>query len=92
MPAFRRDRRCILVPGQVEDDLSIRFGAGEVRTNLGLLARVRAANPDAFIIYKPHPDVVAGHRIGAVPDSDARRFADLVVSNGSTDRLLAVSR
>ena len=86
------DRRCIFVPGQVEDDLSIRFGAGEVRTNLGLLARVRAANPDAFIVYKPHPDVVAGHRIGAVPDSEARRFADLVVSNGSTDQLLAVSR
>jgi capsular polysaccharide export protein len=84
------DRRCILVPGQVEDDLSIRFGAGEVRTNLGLLARVRAANSDAFVIYKPHPDVVAGHRIGAVPDADARRFADIVISNGSTDRLLAV--
>ncbi|MGD9616045.1 MAG: hypothetical protein AB7H90_11155 [Alphaproteobacteria bacterium] len=86
------DHRCILVPGQVEDDLSIRFGAGEVRTNLGLLARVRAANPDAFIVYKPHPDVVAGHRIGAVPEAEARRFADLVVANGSTDRLLAVSR
>ena len=86
------DRRCVFVPGQVEDDLSIRFGAGEVRTNLGLLERVRAANPDAFIVYKPHPDVVAGHRIGAVPDSEARRFADLVVSNGSTDQLLAVSR
>ncbi len=87
-----RDRCRILVPGQVEDDLSIRFGAGEVSTNLGLLARVRAANPDAFIIYKPHPDVVAGHRIGAVLDSDATRFADLVVSNGSTDRLMAVSQ
>jgi capsular polysaccharide export protein len=86
------DRRRILVPGQVEDDLSIRFGAGEVRSNLGLLARVRTANPDAFIIYKPHPDVVAGHRIGAVPESDARRFADLVIANGSTDQLLAVSR
>jgi capsular polysaccharide export protein len=86
------DHRRILVPGQVEDDLSIRFGTGEVRTNLGLLARVRAANPDAFIVYKPHPDVAAGHRIGAVPDAEARRFADLVVSHGSTDRLLAVCR
>ena len=60
-------RRRILVPGQVEDDLSIRFGAGTVRSNLDLLVAVRAANPDAFIIYKPHPDVVAGHRVGAVP-------------------------
>jgi capsular polysaccharide export protein len=86
-----QDRRCILVPGQVEDDLSIRLGAGEVQRNLDLLARVRAANPDAFIIYKPHPDVVAGHRIGAVPEEETRAFADLVVSNGSIDQLLAVS-
>ena len=85
------DRRRILVPGQVEDDLSIRFGAGEVRTNLDLLARVRSANPDAFIIYKPHPDVLAGHRIGAVPEVEARRFADIVVPGGSTNSLLAVT-
>jgi capsular polysaccharide export protein len=84
-------RRCILVPGQVEDDLSIRFGAGEVRTNLGLLAAVRAANPDAYILYKPHPDVLAGHRAGAVPETAARRFADLVVHDGSTVGLLAVA-
>ena len=42
-------------------------------------------NPDAFIVYKPHPDVVAGHRIGAVPEAEARRFADLVVV-GRLDR------
>jgi capsular polysaccharide export protein len=85
------DRHRILVPGQVADDLSLRFGAGAARGNLDLLARVRAANPDAFIIYKPHPDIVAGHRIGAVPDREARRFADRVVANDAIDRLLAVS-
>jgi capsular polysaccharide export protein len=81
--------RRILVPGQVEDDLSIRHGAGRVRTNLGLLAEVRSANPDAFILYKPHPDVAAGHRIGAVPEAEARRFADAVVRAQSTAALLA---
>ena len=85
------DRSCILVPGQVEDDLSIRFGAGEVRTNLALLDAVRAANPDAFILYKPHPDVLAGHRAGAVPEAAARRFADQVVEGGSTAALLSVA-
>jgi capsular polysaccharide export protein len=84
-------RRCILVPGQVEDDLSIRFGAGDVRTNLDLLAAVRAANPDAFIIYKPHPDVLAGHRKGAVAEAEVRRFADLTVQGGSTAALLGVA-
>src|SRR5579871_5194535 len=57
--------------------------------NADLLARVRAANPDAFIIYKPHPDVEAGHRAGMVPDRLARRFADAVVRDQSTASLLA---
>lgn len=68
----------ILVVGQVEDDASIRLGAAEVRTNLGLLAAVRAAHPDAFIAFKPHPDVETGYRRGHVPDREARRFADTV--------------
>jgi capsular polysaccharide export protein len=81
-------RRRILVPGQVEDDLSIVCGAGTVRTNLALLAEARRADPDAFILYKPHPDVVAGHRAGAVSEREARRFADAVVAGGSIAALL----
>ena len=46
MPSGRR----ILVPGQVEDDTSIRLGASDVCTNAGLLKAVRAANPAAVII------------------------------------------
>jgi capsular polysaccharide export protein len=45
-------------------------------TNLELLRRARAHEPDAHIIYKPHPDVVAGHRKGHVETADALRFAD----------------
>jgi capsular polysaccharide export protein len=78
----------ILVPGQVEDDLSVRLGGAGVNGNLDLLSRVRAANPDAFIIYKPHPDVEAGHRKGRIPDGDACAFADIVVRDVSTAALL----
>ncbi len=85
LPALRPDipagKRVILVPGQVEDDASIRFGAGEVCTNLGLLEATRAANPDAFIIYKPHPDVEAGLRAGGV--KNAAGIADLVAENAA---------
>ncbi|MGE5270008.1 MAG: hypothetical protein ACM3JG_10100 [Thiohalocapsa sp.] len=84
-----RNMRRILVPGQVEDDLSVLYGAGPIRTNLDLLAAVRSANRDAFIIYKPHPDVVAGHRKGAIIDADARRYADAVVTDRSAASLLA---
>jgi len=79
----------ILVPGQVEDDLSVRLGGAGITGNLDLLARVREANADAFIIYKPHPDVEAGHREGKIPDELATRFADVVVRNISTAVLLS---
>ena len=75
-------RTGVLVPGQVEDDASILRGAGAVRTNRDLLAAVRRRRPDAFIVYKPHPDVVAGYRRGAAPPQDLA-LADAVVVEGS---------
>ena len=70
----------ILVPGQVEDDASILKGAGPVRTNLALLQAVRAANPGAVVIYKPHPDVIAGLRAGAIRDQQLQGLADVVLT------------
>ncbi|MBT42046.1 MAG: beta-3-deoxy-D-manno-oct-2-ulosonic acid transferase [Idiomarina sp.] len=55
-------QRVILVPGQVESDASIRFGSPTLKTNYALLKAVREQNPSAFVVYKPHPDVVAGLR------------------------------
>ncbi len=81
-------RRRILVVGQVEDDASIRRGAGLVRTNAALLAAARAAEPDAFIIFKPHPDVQTGYRRGYLPARAARRHADMVVTAGNIGTLL----
>lgn len=69
--------RRILVTGQVEDDRSVISGGGNC-TNLDLLARARALEPDAWIIYKPHPDVEAGHRKGHVPDAEALRYANTI--------------
>jgi capsular polysaccharide export protein len=82
-------KRRILVPGQVEDDLSVRLGGNGIAGNLDLLARVREANPEDFIIYKPHPDVEAGHRRGRVPDEVACGLADRVIRDVSTAALLA---
>ena len=66
----------ILVPGQVEDDASIRHGSPQIRRNLDLLRTVRERNPDAYIIYKPHPDVVSGNRTGHISAEDTARYAD----------------
>lgn len=77
IPDLPEGRR-ILVPGQVEDDASIRLGTRDVTHNHGLLQRARAANPDAVLIYKPHPDVEAGLREGALPAGEAEEIADIV--------------
>jgi len=79
----------ILVPGQVEDDASIRLGAGEIATNLALLEHVRAENPDAVILYKPHPDIEAGLRDGAVPPEALDRLADAILPAADPATLLA---
>jgi capsular polysaccharide export protein len=81
-------RRVILVPGQVESDASIACGTHEVRTNLGLLMAVRRAEPDAYIVYKPHPDVVARLRAAGTGEADAASWCDEVVTDGAMGDLL----
>ncbi len=79
MPQLPAGRRVVLVPGQVADDLSVRLGGGAIQSNLALLQAVRGAAPDAHILYKPHPDVDAGHRQGAIPDTEVLEVADGIV-------------
>ncbi len=70
-----KGKRVVLVPGQVADDASIRLGTRAISTADALLKEVRARRPDAFIVYKPHPDVMSGNRNGLI---DAHRLADAV--------------
>lgn len=72
-------RRIVLVTGQVEDDLSVRLGGAGVAGNLDLLRRARAAEPDAYLIFKPHPDVDAGHRRGRIADAQALTYVDQII-------------
>jgi len=86
----RGAQRHILVPGQVEDDRAVLATPGGPLSNLALLQQVRAAAPDAFVIYKPHPDVEAGHRKGAVADVEALKLADEIVRDQNITSLIAM--
>lgn len=81
-------RRVVLVTGQVETDASIRLGSPEMRTNLQLLRRVRSACPDAYVVYKPHPDVVAGLRLSGEEEARAQEFCDELVVHAPMQQLL----
>ncbi|WP_200305924.1 capsular polysaccharide export protein, LipB/KpsS family [Paracraurococcus ruber] len=91
LPPLPPGRRVILVPGQVEDDAAIRRGGGPLRSNLGLLRAVRAENPDAILLWKPHPDVEAGMRRGRVPRAEAARLADHVLDRVPVAPLYALA-
>lgn len=90
LPPRASKRKRVLVPAQVEDDMSVLAGGGGLTSNLELLRRVRALEPDAEIWFRPHPDVDAGHRKGAVPDTEALRYADAIMRGGGMAPLLDV--
>jgi capsular polysaccharide export protein len=86
-------RPVLLVPGQVPGDASIRHGVppdSPVRSNADLLAAVRAFQPDAYLLYKPHPDVVAGLRHAGAAERHCPELADEVLLHGAMDHLLGV--
>lgn len=81
-------KRIILVPGQVETDASIAYGAPKIRGNMALLQTVRQKNTDAFIVYKPHPDVVAGLRAKGEQENLAQSWCDVIVTDRTMGELL----
>lgn len=78
-----RPQQLILIPGQVEDDASIRYGSDHLKSNLDLIKAVRKENPEAYLIYKPHPDVVSGNRIGKTKDEDALQYVDQIITQAN---------
>ncbi|NMM04852.1 beta-3-deoxy-D-manno-oct-2-ulosonic acid transferase [Polaromonas sp.] len=83
-------RTVALVIGQVETDASIATGTLDIRSNMALLQAVRRARPDAWLVYKPHPDVVAGLRRSGSQEEQARQWADEVLTQGSPGQLFPV--
>ena len=73
-------RERLLVVGQVENDRSIRLGCTDIRTNSGLVEAARRDFPDAFLIYRNHPDVMAGNRPGLL-DAHALEAVDAVADD-----------
>lgn len=78
----------VLVIGQVDDDASVELANSAAKSNAELVCSVRANRPDAHLVYKPHPDVLAGNRRGIVTDA---RVWDELVEDATLDACLAVA-
>ena len=90
LPNLKPSQTIVLVPGQVSDDASIVYGAKGM-SNLEQLVKTREAVPNAYIIYKPHPDVLAGNRKGHIETAVAKQYADVVISHVSLDSVLELA-
>ena len=83
------DQKIILVPGQVGIDASIAKGCDRVATNIDLLKEVRKLNPETYVVFKPHPDVVSGNI--DEPHDNHSEFADQIETGISIHSCLAVA-
>ncbi len=83
-------QKVLLVPGQVEDDASIECGCVDISTNLALLKEVRRQHPQAYILFKQHPDVISHRRKGAIDDQSALQYCDQLVTEFSMPACLQV--
>lgn len=88
--AYPANKEKILVPGQVADDAAIRKSrsatidcANTPNVNLDLLRLARARHPEAFLVFKPHPDVETGLRKGKVPRETALEYADEIAEDAN---------
>lgn len=81
-------QRVVLAVGQVETDASIRLGSHIVRNNRQLLQQTRQDCPKDYLVYKPHPDVVAGLRAGNIPLDELLHWCDEVVTNANMATIL----
>lgn len=82
--------KVILVVGQVEDDMSVQLGGVDIKTNIALLKQVKELNPEAYIIYKPHPDVEAGLRPGKIEQQILLKYANQIETRRSIIECFAV--
>jgi len=90
LPNNISNKQIIGVLGQVETDNSITYGVPNdtiLKTNFALVEQVRKDYPDAYIIYKPHPDTESGLRIRGIKDSSICKNADFIAKNISVENL-----
>lgn len=83
-------QKIVLIPGQVDDDMSVKFGAPDM-SNMLLIEKVRKKRPNDYLVYKPHPDVLSGNRDGMLDEEEILKYADQMVINVSIDMMISLS-
>lgn len=81
------DQTIIFIPGQIEKD-NEAVTSDEISTNLALIQSVRKTNPDAWLIYKPHPQVAHGKSSGNIHADTVLTYCDQFVEISNIETCL----
>ncbi|AWM28091.1 capsular polysaccharide export protein [Sinorhizobium fredii] len=76
-----KTRKRVLVVGQVDDDASIRYGCPSPMTNNDLVRLAAAEQPEAQILYKPHPDVLSRVRPARTDPADVAHLCEVITES-----------
>ncbi|MCH5336126.1 MAG: capsular polysaccharide biosynthesis protein [Campylobacter sp.] len=86
----KEGQKIILIPAQVEDDASMILGGCGLNTK-EFIKEVRKKNPKAYIVFKPHPDVLSGNRLGLKDEKIILEFCDEMIEDISIDSAINAS-
>ncbi|MQW87724.1 capsular polysaccharide biosynthesis protein [Sinorhizobium saheli] len=73
-----KTRKRVLVVGQVEDDASILHGCLKPMSNNDLVRLAAAEQPEAQILYKPHPDLLSRVRAAKSDPATIAHLCEIV--------------
>lgn len=88
---LRPGERVVLVLGQVEDDLSIRFGAEKFLSANDLVEIAAAEHPTARILLRPHPETLVRAKEHYSDPNSVRHLCDIVDERWSLNETLDIA-
>ncbi|MBB4640086.1 capsular polysaccharide export protein, LipB/KpsS family [Rhizorhapis suberifaciens] len=83
-----KTRRRVLVIGQVDNDAAVRMGNPGKWRMVDIVRLAKLENPDAEILYRPHPEVYRGYQRTKFQRKLVENIATIVSPEGSLVELL----
>lgn len=85
------DEHVVVVLGQVEDDLSIRYGSERFYSGVELVKIAAIENPHSRILYRPHPEAIARRKNHYSDPKSVKDICDIVGRRWSLNETLSVA-
>jgi capsular polysaccharide export protein len=85
------DEHVVVVLGQVEDDLSIRYGSEKFYSGVDLVKIAAIENPHSRILYRPHPEAIARRKQHYSDPKSVKDICEIVGRRWSLNETLSVA-